>query len=215
VKRKHVLWRPFEGLAWLVAILCVAGIVHLVTIFALPRVAPQSAYARIAAHATTGTLTLLPAIEPGREILPHEDPAVALAACTYDLVRGPARLRGQLTPDAPMMLSFHGQYGQTFYAMTDRSALRGRVEVVIATRAQLDDIEANDAEDELPQELRLEAPARQGFILLRALAERPSLMDEARERLSSLTCENERADGSGRALVGGLDAQGTLALARD
>ena len=113
------------------------------------------------------------------------------------------------------MLSFHAQYGQTFYAMTDRSALRGRIEVVIATRAQLDDIEANDAEDELPQELRLEAPARQGFILLRALAERPSLMDEARGRLSSLTCENARTDGSGRALVGILGAQSTLALARD
>jgi len=215
VKRKTSRWRPFEGLAWLAAILCVAGIVHLVTIFALPRLAPYSAYARIAAQLTTGTLTLLPAIEPGREILPYEDPAVVLAACTFDLLRGPARLRGQLTPDAPVMLSFHGQFGQTFYAMTDRSALRGRVEVVIATRAQLDDIEVHDAEDELPQELRLEAPARQGFILLRALAERPSLMDEARGRLSSLTCENERADGSGRALVGKFGAQGALALSHD
>ena len=132
---------------------------------------------------------LLPALEPGHEILPFEDPATAIAACPYDLSRGPVRLRGQLAPDAPVMLSFHGRYGQTFYAMTDRSALRGRVDVVVATRDQLDDIEANDAEDELPQELRLESPARQGFILLRALAERPSLMGEARDRLSSLTCE--------------------------
>jgi len=215
MKRKPLLLRPFEGLAWLVAILCVAGVVHLVTIFILPHIAPHSAYARIAQQTTTGKLILLPAIGPGREILPYEDPAVALAACTFDLTRGPARLRGQLAADALMMLSFHAQYGQTFYAMTDRSALRGRIEVVIATRAQLDDIEANDAEDELPQELRLEAPARQGFILLRALAERPSLMDEARGRLSSLTCENARTDGSGRALVGILGAQRTLALARD
>jgi hypothetical protein len=215
VKRKHVHPYLLEGLAWLVAILCVAGVVHLATIFVLPRVAPGSAYARIAAQATTGKSTLLPAIKPGQEILPLEDPAAALAACTYDLARGPARLRGQLAPDAPMMLSFHGRYGQTFYAMTDRSALRGRIEVVIATRAQLEDIEANDSEDELPQELRLEAPAPQGFILLRALAERPSLMDEARERLFSLTCENGRADASGRALVGLLGTQRPLALAGD
>jgi uncharacterized membrane protein len=99
------------------------------------------------------------------------------------------RLRGQLASDALVLFSFHGRYGQTFYSMTDRSALRGRIDVVIATRDQLDDIEANDAEDELPQELRLEAPTRQGFILLRALAERPSLMGEARERLASLSCE--------------------------
>jgi hypothetical protein len=40
-------------------------------------------------------------------------------------------------------------------------------------------------------------------------------MDEARGRLASLTCENTRTDGSGRALVGILGAQSTLALARD
>ncbi|MDB5644248.1 MAG: hypothetical protein JWN07_3565 [Hyphomicrobiales bacterium] len=188
-KHKGFLSRPLEAVAWLVAVICVAGIVHLATILVLPRLAPHSAYARLSAGAAPNRLALLPAIEPGREILPNEDPATALAACAYDLARGPVRLRGQLASDAPVMLSFHGRFGQTFYAMTDRSALRGRIEVVIATRDQLDDIEANDAEDELPQELRLEAPTRQGFILLRALAERPSLMGEARDRLSSLTCE--------------------------
>ncbi|MDB5545367.1 MAG: hypothetical protein JWO64_2516 [Hyphomicrobiales bacterium] len=189
IKQKRFLSRPLEALTWLAAILCVAGVVHLSTILVMPRIAPDTSFARIAALGPPNKLVLLPAVEPGREILPFEDPATATAACAYDLARGPVRLRGQLAPDALVLLSFHGRYGQTFYAMTDRSALRGRVDVVIATRDQLDDIEANDAEDELPQELRLESPARQGFILLRALAERPSLMGEARDRLSSLTCE--------------------------
>jgi uncharacterized membrane protein len=188
-QHKRFLSRPLEIVTWLVAILCIAGIVHLATILVMPRIAPNSAYARLRAIGPVNKMSLLPAVEPGREILPFEDPATAIAACPYDLARGPVRLRGQLAPDAPVLLSFHGRYGQTFYAMTDRSALRGRVDVVIATRDQLDDIEANDAEDELPQELRLESPARHGFILLRALAERPSLMSEARDRLSSLTCE--------------------------
>lgn len=186
MKQKRFLSRSLEGLIWLAAILCVAGAVHLSTILVMPRIAPNTSYARIAALGPPNKLVLLPT---GEEVLPYEDPATAIAACPYDLARGPVRLRGQLTPDALVLLSFHGRYGQTFYAMTDRSALRGRVDVVIATRDQLDDIEANDAEDELPQELRLESPARQGFILLRALAERPSLMGEARDRLSSLTCE--------------------------
>lgn len=189
IKSAAFLSRPLATLTWMAAIACIAGLVHLSTILVMPRIAPDTSHMRIAALGPPNKLVVLPPLEAGREILPYEDPATALAACPYDLVRGPVRLRGQLAPDAPMLLSFHGRYGQTFYAMTDRSALRGRVDVVIATRDQLDDIEANDAEDELPQELRLESPARQGFILLRALAERPSLMGEARERLASLTCE--------------------------
>ncbi len=188
-KPSRFLSRPLEAMIWLVAIICIAGIVHLSTILLLPRLAPHTPYARLAAQVPDNTLALLPPIEAGHEILPFEDPATALAACPYDITRGPLRLRGQLAPDAPVLLSFHGRYGQTFYAMTDRSALRGRVDVVVATRDQLDDIEANDADDELPQELRLLSPARQGFILLRALAERPSLRGEARDRLASLTCE--------------------------
>jgi uncharacterized membrane protein len=189
VKRGAFLSRPLEAITWLVAILCVAGIVHLATILVMPRIAPDNPYARISALGPANRLVMLPPVEPGHEVLPYEDPATAVAACPYDLARGPVRLRGQLASDALVLFSFHGRYGQTFYSMTDRSALRGRIDVVIATRDQLDDIEANDAEDELPQELRLEAPTRQGFILLRALAERPSLMGEARERLASLSCE--------------------------
>lgn len=188
-RQASFLSRPLEALVWLVAVACIAGVVHLSTILVMPRVAPDTSHVRVAALGPPNKLVLLPPVEAGREILPFEDPATAIAACPYDLARGPVRLRGQLTPDALVLLSFHGRYGQTFYAMTDRSALRGRVDVVIATRDQLDDIEANDADDELPQELRLESPARLGFILLRALAERPSRMGEARDRLTSLTCE--------------------------
>jgi uncharacterized membrane protein len=188
--RGRFLSRTLEAAIWIVAVLCVAGIVHLATILVLPRIAPKNPYARVAALGPANRLVMLPPVEPGREVLPFEDPATAVAACPYDLTRGAVRLRGQLAPDALVLLSFHGRFGQTFYSMTDRSALRGRIDVVIATRGQLDDIEANDSEDELPQELRLESPARQGFILLRALAERPSLMGEARDRLSSLTCQD-------------------------
>lgn len=189
VKQKRFLSRPLEALAWLAAVLSLAGIVHLATILAMPRLAPKDPFARIAALGPANKMVLLPPVAPGQEVLPFEDPATAIAACPYDLARGPVRLRGQIPPNTLVLLSFHARRGQTYYSMTDRSALRGKIDVVIATRDQLDDIEANDNEDELPQELRLESPSRQGFVLVRTLAERPSLMDEARERAASLSCE--------------------------
>jgi uncharacterized membrane protein len=75
--------------------------------------------------------------------------------------------------------------------MTDRSATRGLIDVLVLTRPQLDVVEANDAEDELPQDLRIVAPTLEGFILLRALAERPIEAEDARQRLLTIGCNRE------------------------
>jgi uncharacterized membrane protein len=176
-------------LLWALALLCIAGIVHIASILMMPRVASRDAFARISAVAPVNQMTLLPATLPGAEVAPFEDPAMAVGACRFDLTRGPVRIRASLPPEALLLMSFHGRYGQLFYAMTDRGASRGRLEVVLATRDQLDDIESRDSDEELPQELRLQAPTLQGFFVARALAERPSLMAEAQARITSIVCE--------------------------
>lgn len=174
---------------WALAVLMIGGIVHIASILLMPKLATRDAYARIAALAPVNKMVLLPTIGPGTEVLPFEDPALALGVCRYDLARGPVRLRGLLTPDDLVLMSFHGRYGQTFYAMTDRGASRGRLDVVIATRDQLDDIESRDSDEEVPQDLRLVAPNPQGFVLVRSLAERASQMGEAQARVASIACE--------------------------
>lgn len=176
-------------LLWTLALLCVAGIVHIASILMMPRLAPGDAFARISAVAPVNRMTLLPATQPGAELSPFEDPAMALGACRYDLTQGPVRIRAALPPEALLLMSFHGRHGQVFYAMTDRGASRGRLEVVLATRDQLDEIESRDSDEELPQELRLQAPTLQGFFVARALAERPSLMSEAQARINAISCE--------------------------
>jgi uncharacterized membrane protein len=189
VKQRFLGQFLVRTLPWVLATLMIAGIVHIASILAMPRLAPQDPFARIAALAPLNKMTLLPATAPGTEVLPFEDPAMAMGVCRFDLARGPVRLKTNLAPNALLLLSFHGRYGQTFYAMTDRGASRGRIEVVVATREQLDDIESRDSDEELPQELRLEAPTLQGFVLVRALAERPSLKSDAQNRITALSCE--------------------------
>ena len=177
----------FATLPWIAGCLVVAGIVHLASIFIMPQLAPRDAFARMSAAAPLHRQTLLPATSPGAGG-PFDDPAFAQGLCRYDLSQGPVRMRATLPPDALMLMSFHGRQGQIYYSMTDRSATRGKLDVLLVTRRQLDVVEANDPEDELPQDLRILTPTLEGFVLFRALAEFPGEMEDAKKRIQSIFC---------------------------
>jgi uncharacterized membrane protein len=178
---------------FIAAIICVAGIVHIVSVLAMPAVAPQDALTRLSAVAASGDgVVLLPAASPGREIMPYEDPSVALGFCRFDLSKGLYRVRTNIDGEHFIALSFHTRSGRIFYATTDRSALRGKIDIAVVNAAQLETLEGNDPEDEPAPELRLLAPAGTGFVLIRALAERPNELPRAETRVTSVTCAPER-----------------------
>jgi uncharacterized membrane protein len=180
--------RLLGALPFIFGAIIIAGIVHILSILAMPRLAPRDAYARIAEAAPLARMTLLAPIEPGKEFAPFEDPATAAAACRYDLDRGPLRLRGPVSGEGLVALSFHGRFGDVFYSVTDRSAARNGLDILLVTADQLAAIEAYDSEDELPSELRLVAPEKLGFVILRALADQPGDMEAARARLQAIAC---------------------------
>jgi uncharacterized membrane protein len=173
-------------LPYALGIVCVAGVVHILSIFIMPRVAVRDAYARVAALAPLYRTTLVPAAT--RDAMPFEDPATQVGLCRYDLSQGPLLLTGTMVPDALMLFSFHARYGQVFYSMTDRGASRGRLDVLVLTPSQLEDVEAQEADDELPKELRIVSPTLQGFVVFRALAEQPGDMPDAARRVSAIGC---------------------------
>jgi uncharacterized membrane protein len=184
--------RLLSTIPFFAAIACVAGIVHIASVLAMPAVAPQDALTRLAAAARAGEgVVLLPPASPGREIMPYEDPSVALGVCRFDLSRGFFRVRTSIDGEHYIALSFHTRSGRVFYATTDRSALRGKINVAIVNAAQLEGLEATDPEDEPPPELRLLAPGPIGFVLVRALAERPNELPKAEARVTAVTCAPE------------------------
>jgi len=180
-------------LPWLLGAIIIGGIVHIVSILAMPRLAPNDSWARFASVAPLSRLTPLPAVTPGKEFGPFEDPAMAVSICRYDLDRGPLRLRGNFSGGQLILLSFHSRYGDVFYSMTDRSAARGVLDILVVTRTQLATIEAYDSEDELPSELRLIAPERLGYVIVRGLAAQPGNRDAAAARVASIACGVEAA----------------------
>lgn len=184
--------RALGWFVYLLAVFLVAGLVHIATILALPHVATRDAYARLASVAQTNRFTPLPQPVPGAELLPMQDPAMVRGVCRYDVNGGPVRLRAEIAGfDGLLTLSFHDRQGASFYATTDRGGLRGRIDVVLLTRNQLETLEELDAEDEPLEELRLLAPTREGFVLAGSLALDPGDFDAARARLSSISCTQE------------------------
>lgn len=170
-----------------IAGLILAGIVHLGAVLAIPRLTTPNADDRLAALVPLHTMTVLPRAEPGSAGLPYGDPAAALAVCRFDLGEQPVRV--EATPGGAFMsFAFYTPTGGVFYALTDRSATRGKLEVVLVTQAQLEQLQANDPEDEPVSELRLVSPGRTGFVTVRTLALEPGLLDDAEARLRSAKC---------------------------
>lgn len=181
--------RDFSILLWVVGCLLVAGIVHIATVLMMPRFAEKDAYALFGGG--TDGLTFLPDAAQ-KQSIPFQDPSAVLAVCRYDLDKGPTRVR-YAAGDNLVTFSFHDRTGRIFYSTTDRAALRGRIDVLLLNAQQLDTLEANDPEDQTPQELRLVAPSREGYILVRSIADRSGVKSAAQKAAQAVQCRIERS----------------------
>ena len=175
-------------IVWLLAVLMVAAIVHISSIFLLPSVAAQNAYARLSQGVDEPGFRILPVLEPGDASLPFTDPGTTLAVCRFDLGSGPWRIRVDIDSEALTSLSFRGRGGTVFHTLIDRAALRGRLDVFLGTAAQIDAAEANDTDDSPVREVRLAAPSPVGLVFIRAMASSPAGGAGLRRRMESAEC---------------------------
>lgn len=174
----------------LLAILLVAGVVHVASLLIVPRVAPDDAFARLAASTPEGSASVLPRGGSSGSALPDRDPSLATAVCRYDLDRGPLRVTAALGDAAFVALSLHARSGVAFYGLNDRAGNEGRLELVVMTARQLEQAQAKDATDAPLRDVRVVAPQRQGFVLFDVLA-RIGGDAEARRALSTMSCRVE------------------------
>jgi uncharacterized membrane protein len=179
------------GRPWLLVCLALAGVVHLVSILAMPRLAPDDAFRRLAALGAVNEFHPLPRAKPGAELFPFNDPAVAAGACLYDLKDGPLHVRAKLIGDSFVSMSFHTRHGLLFYALTDKAATRQAFDIYVLTAEQLAAMQAKDSEEEPPQELRVVSSARKGFVFARALSPQPSAYEDASAQIEAMSCAIE------------------------
>ena len=190
-ENRRNLQRQAAYFPYVAGCLVIAGIVHLVSVLAMPALASKDAFARISALAGLNQITIIPRFQPGAELFPFFDPAMALGVCRYDLAAAPLRLSVGVANDSLLLISFHDRFGRVYYAMTDRAAVRGRIEAVIVTQKQLEELEARDSDDDLQQDLRLVTQQREGYVLFQALAEQEGDHAAASRLVGAANCRSD------------------------
>ena len=179
---------PRSALTWLLGTVLVAAIVHIASVFLLPAVAQRDSYSRLAPMLDDTGFHALPPASPGSDSLPFADPGIMLAACRFDLSKGPWRVRVAIDNEALTSLSFRSRTGAVFHVLTDRAALQGRLDVLLGTATQIDAAEAADTDDAPTQEVRLVAPTTMGLVFMRSMPPSASGIGSLGRRISAADC---------------------------
>ena len=171
----------------IVAGVLLGGVVHLVSVLALPRIASQDAYSRLTSMTELNAVTGLPLADPGNTLMPYMDPAFATAICRYDLSAGPIKLAVPVS-HAYTSVSFYTHSEVAYYAINDRSAGKKVIELDLMTEAQHADL-PEDEDVTAADRLIIDSPTSTGLIVLKALAAEPGMMPQAQASLAAATCK--------------------------
>jgi len=174
-------------MAALLAGLLLGGLVHLVSVLALPRIASQDAYSRLERITPVNAVKALPLADPNNAPIPFMDPAFAIAICRYDLSSGPIKLAVPVS-QAYTSVSFYTDGDVAYYAINDRSAGRKVIELDLMTEAQHAAL-PEDEEITAADRLIVDSPTSTGLIVLKALAADTGLMAQAQASLAAATCK--------------------------
>jgi uncharacterized membrane protein len=171
----------------IIAGVLLGGVVHLVSVLALPRIASEDAYSRLEPITKLNAVTQLPAADPSNKLMPYLDPAFAVAICRYDLSGGPIKLSVPVS-QAYTSVSFYTHNDLAYYAINDRSAGKKVIELDLMTEAQHNDL-PEDEDVTAADRLIIDAPSPTGLIVMKAMAPEPGLMQQAQASLAASRCE--------------------------
>lgn len=166
--------------------LVLAGLVHVAAVLLIPRLGERDAVSRLTDTLSADHSELLTSTAEGGRWLPSPDPAVSVAACAYNLDEGPVRVAAR-TGALFQSVSLHAKGGSVFFAVTDRAATRGALDLVVMTREQLDAVQAEE-EEETSRDVRIVSPTAKGMVVVRVLAALPSLRGQAEALAQSVSC---------------------------
>ena len=171
----------------IIAGVLLGGVVHLVSVLALPRIATQDAYSRLTPTTKLNAVTPLPQADPANALMPFMDPAFAIAVCRYDLSGGTIKLTVPVS-QAYTSVSFYTRNEVAYYAINDRSAGRKVIELDLMTETQHSAL-PEDEEVTAADRLIIDSPTETGLIVLKALAPEPGLMPQAQNSLAASSCK--------------------------
>ncbi|MEO1198096.1 MAG: DUF1254 domain-containing protein [Pseudomonadota bacterium] len=174
------------AVAGLLGSIVLAGLVHILTILAVPHLADDTIWDDLQQELADTTALVLPRPTPNSSALGTVDPAMVMAACRFDLGAGP--LLVSAPTNAPQwMLTVHAPGGGVIYGVTSETELLGGLEIEIRTEAQERGLIISDAPD---QRVRIRSDWSEGFVLFRMLAAHPDERAGLERLAQRVRCRN-------------------------
>ncbi|MCX2722249.1 hypothetical protein [Roseibium salinum] len=171
----------------MLATLCLAAIIHILVVLAIPRNVQHSAYDNIAKHGPDRQFNLLPDVEPGQEALPDLDPAMKHAVCRFQLANGPVLFDASI-PVSFWSIGLFNSAGEAVYSLNNRTAGAERLSMLVLTTEQLSILRERPPEN-LEDLIVIETEdTLSGFALLRAYVPHPSKADAVDAALKRALC---------------------------
>lgn len=174
-------------LFWTVAILLLAGVIHLGYVLIVPQFEMRAKIDELRRLAGSGALTVL-SREDSVRLMGPDGRWLVHALCVYDLSEGPLMISAAV-PDTYWSMAIYSAGGETFYSLNDRQADIDRVDLMIrqASAAALEE----DQELALPDAdtFSVRAPDPLGVVVMRALAGEPAEYERASRILAGSSCQ--------------------------
>ena len=187
---------PISALLHVTAVLAVAGIVHILTIFEAPKRAPRDAFTRLAAVSPSNAMVGLQTASSSANAIPFRDPAMLSAVCRFDLSAGPLQVTLDPIDHGFLAIGMHSRRGLAFYGLNVRSSEHSRIALTLLTAAQKADDDSDGGSDQPARDLRVLAPEPQGFILVDTPAGEGGGIDLAQDNLRHVHCGAQPDKGS-------------------
>ena len=176
----------FTLVVGLLAILCLATIIHILVILSVPNNVQHSAYDNIATYGPDRQFNLLPEVKPGQEPLPDLDPAMKHAACRFALTDGPVLFNASI-PVSFWSIGLFNEAGEAVYSLNNRTVGSEELSMLVLTPEQLSILRENPPEN-LEDLIVIETEEISGFALLRAYVPHSIKADQIDMALQEASC---------------------------
>lgn len=173
-------------LLWLIGGVLLGGIIHIVVILALPLLAEETTWTRIAALDATNRMLVLPPVEAGQPNPLQLDPELSYGLCQLNLAEGPAYLTGTL-PDAFWSVAVFNASGVVTYSTTNRDGIGQTVDLGIFNAAQTR-LLAQQQIDVAEGLLVVESRSDDLFVLVRLSPPHEAMRPRFEAALSAISC---------------------------
>jgi uncharacterized membrane protein len=172
--------------AFLVGIFMLAGAIHISTILLVPFYAESDGWSRLAPLAGVDQFAEITAADTGAAGVGGLDPLFINGACRLQIGNEPAGLTVDAR-DRLWSLALYNPRGTIIFSLNDRTAVGGRLDMVVVTPAQ--NARLQDAPSAtLDQTIIVESASNELVALLRLFASTESGRQEARRVLEQAEC---------------------------